>query len=86
MRFSLSDHVIHEHPDLSSLATMFNASRNQLYTSNNGFGAMQGSLVTDGPLGASTFDGLDPWSATPSPPQSHVGIPPPLNSLLGECI
>ncbi|KAG8711777.1 Sorting nexin mvp1 [Ceratobasidium sp. 394] len=63
---------------------MFNASRGQLYTSNNGFGAMQGSLVNDGPLGASTFDGLDPWSATPSPPQSSVGVPPPLNSLLAD--
>ncbi|KAG9089717.1 Sorting nexin mvp1 [Ceratobasidium sp. 370] len=63
---------------------MFNASRGQLYTSNNGFGAMQGSLVNEGPLGASTFDGLDPWSATPSPPQSSVGVPPPLNSLLAD--
>ncbi|KAF8596148.1 hypothetical protein BDV93DRAFT_611064 [Ceratobasidium sp. AG-I] len=63
---------------------MFNASRGQLYTSNNGFGGMQSSFVDDGPLGASTFDGLDPWSATPSPPQSHVGVPPPLNSLLAD--
>ncbi|QRV89261.1 sorting nexin MVP1 [Ceratobasidium sp. AG-Ba] len=63
---------------------MFNASRGQLYTSNNGFGGMQGSLVNDGPLGASTFDGLDPWSATPSPPQSSVGVPPPLSSLLAD--
>ncbi|KAG8742768.1 Sorting nexin mvp1 [Ceratobasidium sp. 414] len=77
-------HVTFLPPVLSSSGTMFNASRGQLYTSNNGFGAMQGSLVNDGPLGASTFDGLDPWSATPSPPQSSVGIPPPLNSLLAD--
>ncbi|CUA74659.1 Sorting nexin MVP1 [Cryptococcus neoformans var, neoformans B-3501A] [Rhizoctonia solani] len=60
---------------------MFNASRGQLYTGNNNGFSMQGSFV-EGPLGASTFDGLDPWSATPSPPQSHDGLPPPLNSLL----
>ncbi|CAE6475350.1 unnamed protein product [Rhizoctonia solani] len=62
---------------------MFNASRGQLYAGNNNGLSMQGSFV-EGPLGASTFDGLDPWSATPSPPQSHDGLPPPLNSLLAD--
>ncbi|EUC55985.1 sorting nexin MVP1 [Rhizoctonia solani AG-3 Rhs1AP] len=64
---------------------MFNASRGQLYTANNNGFSMQGSFV-EGPLGASTFDGLDPWSATPSPPQSHDGLPPPLNSPLADAI
>ncbi|KAJ1307091.1 hypothetical protein OPQ81_001209 [Rhizoctonia solani] len=62
---------------------MFNASRGQLYAGNNNGFSMQGSFV-EGPLGASTFDGLDPWSATPSPPQSHDGLPPPLSSLLAD--
>ncbi|KAB5589199.1 Sorting nexin MVP1 [Ceratobasidium theobromae] len=62
---------------------MFNASRGQLYAGNNNGFTMQGSFV-EGPLGVSTFDGLDPWSATPSPPQSHDGLPPPLNSLLAD--
>ncbi|KAG8731091.1 Sorting nexin mvp1 [Ceratobasidium sp. 423] len=42
---------------------MFNASRGQLYTGNNNGFSMQGSFV-EGPLGASTFDGLDPCYVT----------------------
>ncbi|KAF8751874.1 PhoX homologous domain, present in p47phox and p40phox [Rhizoctonia solani] len=49
--------------------------RTAVRRNNNGF-SMQGSFV-EGPLGASTFDGLDPWSATPSPPLSQDGSPRP---------
>ncbi|KII87354.1 hypothetical protein PLICRDRAFT_112871 [Plicaturopsis crispa FD-325 SS-3] len=53
---------------------MFNAPRtSQPYggTPANGFG---GSYVDENPLAGSTYDGLDPWSAAPSP------SPPPLPS------
>ncbi|EGN96804.1 hypothetical protein SERLA73DRAFT_111513 [Serpula lacrymans var. lacrymans S7.3] len=53
---------------------MFNAPRPaQRYGStSNGFG---GSFVAENPLSASVYDGLDPWSAAPTP------SPPPISSL-----
>ncbi|KAI9510052.1 hypothetical protein F5148DRAFT_977311 [Russula earlei] len=51
---------------------MFNAPRpTQAYGISSSFG---GSFVDENPLAASTYDGLDPWSAapTPSPPPGHV--------------
>lgn len=46
---------------------MFNAPRpaqRYVATSGNGFG---GSFVDENPLAGSAYDGLDPWSAAPSP-------------------
>jgi len=51
---------------------MFNAPRpTQAYGISSSFG---GSFVDENPLAASTYDGLDPWSAapTPSPPPGQV--------------
>ncbi|TFY80322.1 hypothetical protein EWM64_g3691 [Hericium alpestre] len=60
---------------------MFNAPRpTQAYgiASTNSFG---GSFVVDeNPLAASTYDGLDPWSAAPSP------SPPPVPSIFNAAI
>ncbi|TFK73756.1 hypothetical protein BDN72DRAFT_886694 [Pluteus cervinus] len=53
---------------------MFNAPRPaQRYTATNGLG-LGGSYVEDNPLAGSTYDdGLDPWSAAPSP--AHTPVP-----------
>jgi sorting nexin-8 len=51
---------------------MFNAPRpTQAYGISSSFG---GNFVDENPLAASTYDGLDPWSAapTPSPPPGRV--------------
>ncbi|KAF9075303.1 hypothetical protein BDP27DRAFT_1461622 [Rhodocollybia butyracea] len=53
---------------------MFNSPRlaqSQRYVGNNGLG---GSFVDDNPLASSAYDGLDPWSAAPSP--SSTPAPP----------
>lgn len=68
---------------------MFNAPRpSQRYaaTSANGFGS--GSFVADNPLAGSAYDGLDPWSAAPTP----APLPAParsvstFTSVIGMCI
>ncbi|KAI0050962.1 hypothetical protein FA95DRAFT_1630968 [Auriscalpium vulgare] len=59
---------------------MFNAPRpTQAYgvSSTTSFG---GSFVDENPLAASTYDGLDPWSAAPSP------SPPPVPSVFTSAI
>ncbi|KAF8488383.1 hypothetical protein F5888DRAFT_1753380 [Russula emetica] len=53
---------------------MFNAPRpTQAYGISSSFG---GSFVDENPLAASTYDGLDPWSAAPSPSPPPAGQVP----------
>jgi sorting nexin-8 len=62
---------------------MFNSPRpaqRYVTTSNTGLG---GSFVNDNPLAASVYDGLDPWSAAPSPSPPPI---PPANSMFSAVI
>ncbi|KAJ8469126.1 hypothetical protein ONZ45_g16999 [Pleurotus djamor] len=66
---------------------MFNSPRPaQRYTgaSSNNFG---GSFVEDNPLATSVYDGLDPWSAAPSPsppPMPSTASNPVFNSVIAD--
>ncbi|KZS94324.1 hypothetical protein SISNIDRAFT_409700 [Sistotremastrum niveocremeum HHB9708] len=56
---------------------MFNAprlSQNRYQSTNNGFGGASSSFLEDSvnPLTSSSYDGLDPWSAAPTPPPPEV--------------
>ena len=71
--------------------TMFNAPRaTQRYTSTtssfaNGFGG--GSFTADNPLAGSAYDGLDPWSSTPTPdlpPPPSAAPPSPFTAVIGQ--
>ncbi|KZS94326.1 hypothetical protein SISNIDRAFT_484559 [Sistotremastrum niveocremeum HHB9708] len=65
-----------DHPKADS-AQIFNAprlSQNRYQSTNNGFGGASSSFLEDSvnPLTSSSYDGLDPWSAAPTPPPSEV--------------
>ena len=75
---------------------MFNAPRPaQRYTATNGLGGLGASYVDDNPLAASVYDdGLDPWSAAPSPGPTPAPQPPQqqgqtnsvFSSVIGKCL
>ncbi|KAH9995130.1 hypothetical protein BJV77DRAFT_992702 [Russula vinacea] len=61
---------------------MFNAPRpTQAYGISSSFG---GSFVDENPLAASTFDGLDPWSAAPSPSPPPGQVPSIFTNAIAE--
>jgi len=65
---------------------MFNAPRpGQRYPSTSGNAGLGGSFVNDNPLGSSVYDdGLDPWSAAPSPsPPPMPAAPSLFSSVIG---
>lgn len=68
-------------PFIASSPTMFNAPRpTQAYGISSSFG---GSFVDENPLAASTFDGLDPWSAAPSPSPPPGQVPSIFTNAIG---
>ena len=72
-----------DRPNLGSTpSSMFNAPRlGQRYTTNytNGLG---GSFVDENPLANSVYDdGLDPWSAQPSPAPTPIPRAPPTSAF-----
>jgi sorting nexin-8 len=61
---------------------MFNAPRpTQAYGISSSFG---GSYVDENPLAASTYDGLDPWSAAPSPSPPPGQVPSIFTNAIAE--
>jgi sorting nexin-8 len=63
---------------------MFNAPRpGQRYMASpsTGFG---GSFVDDNPLAASAYDGLDPWSAAPTPSPPPISPPSVFSTVIGK--
>ncbi len=68
-------------PPTHRLPTMFNAPRpTQAYGISSSFG---GSFVDENPLAASTYDGLDPWSAAPSPSPPPGQVPSIFTNAIG---
>lgn len=65
---------------------MFNAPRPaQRYASTPGNG-LAGSYVDQNPLSSSAYDGLDPWSAAPTPSPPPVAAPSVFSSVIGMYI